>query len=503
MGTAQIQYMVVVCLFHLLIPTGCIIKGDIGYNDISICEGHFCESWASCEVFSGEPLCTLHHTTSRERAVDILFVIDNSGSMGSKQQKLADSVSSLTSSVWCNQHGFDKLQTWFDENPSKPLFQWDHEYEWIYQECGFFERLKLFNTRYHIGIISTDMNDCDRSAPNRQQRGCLQTGGSVNSPVLKWDSATVHQKFTEVLTGIGTSGSAYEKGLAAARHFLTQGHSVSPIDSCSHSRDCSGDLDQFFRSQEQSSSGATLRTDLVIVFVTDEDDCSHDGQIDEHNNTVLCYTSPHLLQSIFEFTNFFQGLKPNPQQLLLAVIGGFKPGPQGLRPSGCKETESGTSSLCTLSQGNSSADCDTCTPDGRPVCVCHPAILPEDCGGNAHAATNCCQADPAGRYYQVANQTDFAQFASICAKDYRQVMLDIARHITDYSVIPIPGGIVDSRAVRLVSKINSKWQKVPYCGVSCSRDHGGWSLQDEGKYIRLWGKWALRHGREVKVIWKN
>ncbi|MBN2359524.1 MAG: VWA domain-containing protein, partial [Deltaproteobacteria bacterium] len=53
------------------------------------CSSVTCAEPTSCEVVDGAPRCVLHRTIAVDRAADILFVIDNSGSMREEQLNLA------------------------------------------------------------------------------------------------------------------------------------------------------------------------------------------------------------------------------------------------------------------------------------------------------------------------------------------------------------------------------------------------------------------------------
>lgn len=355
------------------------------------------------------------------RPLDILFVIDNSASMNEETENLAYNASSVKAGGNpCDAEGFDQLLSYKSGHPDTPPEDWQEPYPEMLEACGFIELLQLHQNRFHIGIITTSMDDCDevRSAdprPSVPQRGCLQTGVAHPSlTVLTWQTPHVGHRFADILSNVGTGGSAYEKGLQAAEVFLTQrGEQQSQL--CDLPRDCSSDLQDFLR-ETDVVDGQEVPTRLLTVFVTDEDDCSHNAAIDENNNVSLCYQKD-LLVDTSHFVDLFLGLKDHPKLVSGAVIGGFFDDGRGPEPSGCKPDGMVVTNQCTPSHGASIAVCDVCS-NGEPICPCHPAIAAENCDGVAHPATNCCQADAAERYYEVVTQMSSHSLQSICSASF-------------------------------------------------------------------------------------
>jgi len=254
----------------------------------------------------------------QSRPVDILFVIDNSGSMKEEQERLAAAVSSASEpDNPCNGFGFVDLEKYAAENCHRPPFEWEEPYASDYLRCGLVERLRLRRNKFHIGVISTDLNDCDSpygaldprgSVP---QRGCLQTSvGDSSLSVITWETPAAGERLAAIIRNVEIFGSAYEKGLGAMQHFLTPGHSVTSAGACDRERDCAGDRAAFWRDIERTEE-REIETRLVVVFMTDEDDCSHGGNIDERvsGNTDLCYSEPERLVDTGLYVDFLRGLK--------------------------------------------------------------------------------------------------------------------------------------------------------------------------------------------------
>lgn len=467
-----------------------------------------------------------------DRAADILFVIDNSGSMKEEQENLARNASSsctLCTAQHCNAGGFAALKTWLVGHKEVPLEQWSEHTvagktaRQIYDDCGFIERLQLFENKFHIGVVSTDMGDCDNPSGSGAlrssvpQRGCLQTSSQdPNLTVLKWDTGQLADKFYNIVINVLTYGSAYEKGLQSAEHFLTPGHSVAASSMCTLQRDCSGDLDNFLRQTELNAAGDEVDTKLVIIFLTDEEDCSHDGSIEENNNTEMCYSNPELLVGTDHYVSFFRSLKAHPELVSMALIAGLYDTGSGMRPSGCREcrTQDDVTNFgcvigepiatCDEAHGNSIATCSNCTPSGEPLCACHPHIpISADCT-QEHAATNCCQADSAKRYYQVATRMESFKVDTLCSNSYKDTMIAIADLVNETGIVVLsetPGDptqvVVQIKGARFEG-----WQNVPYCGTEteCGSNDGGWSLIDENTRIKFFGNWVPEPGDEVQVM---
>ena len=151
------------------------------------------------------------------RPVDILFVVDNSGSMTQEQEKLANS--------------FDKFITELMQNQI-------HDYQ--------------------IGVITTDMGNCTQ--------GCGRLRGTPKILTNKMNAQQLISAFAKNVN-VSSQSSRFERGLDAVRAALSR-----PL------------ID------DPNANKGFLRpgVPLVVIFVTDENDCSHNGAIDENLHSSVC-----------------------------------------------------------------------------------------------------------------------------------------------------------------------------------------------------------------------
>lgn len=188
---------------------------------------------------------------ARTNDTDVLWVIDNSGSMASEHDLLAD--------------GFGR----------------------------FAQQLERGNTDFHLGVITTTVDE------ERWFAGVL-----VGQPAFLTRSdafAALFQKRT-ISDVYRVPISGFEQGLAAAVR------AVGPPLT-----DAGGPNAGFIRDT------ATLQ----IVFVSDEDDCSHGGAIDERFESPTTCTHADRLVPVEELVGEIQAHKPNPDFLQLSAIVGL------------------------------------------------------------------------------------------------------------------------------------------------------------------------------------
>lgn len=225
-------------------------------------------------------------------AVDILWVIDNSGSMASKQAQLADGIQ------------------------------------------GFVEELDRSGADYQMGVTTTSFEPDD---PYR--------GGLVGQPPIITDEDPVVEYFQQ-RAQVGTDGSDKERGLAAAAE------AVGPTLAATRNAG-------FVRDQSQ----------LVVVFVSDEEDCSDLGLLDGEPATA-CY---HQVDALPEPAYFVDKLA---------------------------EAKGGDRTKVTV---------------GAII-----AQRPRDCGGNAWASR---------RYALSALLTD-GSVGDLCASDWTEVLIELGLNAT-------------------------------------------------------------------------
>jgi hypothetical protein len=162
---------------------------------------------------------------STGKNVDVLFVIDNSGSMGDEQSNLATNFSQFISvaTVW--------------------------------------------NTDYHIGVVTTDMD---------QGLGRLveANGQRFISPKTSNPTSTFQS-----MVKVGTSGSADEQGLAASQQALSPPNSLDFDTPCVADQDCApyscvADDEGIKKCGGHNRGFLRKNSGLEVVYVSDEEDSS-------------------------------------------------------------------------------------------------------------------------------------------------------------------------------------------------------------------------------------
>ena len=153
------------------------------------------------------------------QTVDVLFVVDNSGSMQEEQENLQDNF------------------------------------------ADFISGAQQFQNDYHIGVITTDMD-------NEEQAGRLRR------PRIIRRGAAVEQEFGNAVD-VGTGGAGTEKGLAAAQAALSDPLIFDTGVACNSDADCQNP-DICVENVCGGPNRGFLRPEaaLEVVFVSDEDDFS-------------------------------------------------------------------------------------------------------------------------------------------------------------------------------------------------------------------------------------
>ena len=239
----------------------------------------------------------------RSTAIDILVVVDNSGSMAAEQQLLREA--------------FPELLRDLLDPPMDP-------------ETG--RRIHAPARDLHVGVVSTDMGTggfevptCDE--PVAGDDGVLQhTPESMHCAASYPDFLSYEIDYREdpdiekienmaedfgCLAVLGTDGCGYEQQLEAARKALV------------------------VHAQSDGANAGFLRehTILMILFVTDEDDCSvgdmsffdYISDLPYHPN-LHCHFRQDTLHSIDRYADDLKSLRPSPHMLVLGFIVGVPPG---------------------------------------------------------------------------------------------------------------------------------------------------------------------------------
>ena len=162
------------------------------------------------------------------KKVDVLFVIDNSGSMGDEQSNLAAN---------------------FNQ---------------------FIQYATLWSNDYQIGVVTTDM----KSSNDKGRLRIHGNGTRVVTPKTTDPTGTF-----QALAKVGTNGSADEQGLAAAKAALSPPHIIDSGKTCKVDTDCTDGKciagpDGVLGCGGHNRGFMRKQAGLEIVFVSDEEDSS-------------------------------------------------------------------------------------------------------------------------------------------------------------------------------------------------------------------------------------
>ncbi|HEY1099589.1 MAG TPA: hypothetical protein VGF99_11705 [Myxococcota bacterium] len=327
--------------------------------------------------------------------LDILFVVDNSGSMREEQEALYRSL-------------YDERCPIVDVGNVPPRFQAPTRllFDELSEVCGIAQLLAAVGGDWHIGVIATDVSNWDERLsagqdPNDEHtqapmRGCLQGVGLIDD-----ETPDAAGALRDAIVGLGTYGNPVERGLDAAEIFLDPDSRRAP--------GCDNDLDGFLRKDGR----------LVVVYVSDEDDCSHrDGgggfpdelagepidagdwhELYTQLSPVDCYERANELQTTASYKAGFDQLIADGRttDVVVAVMGGVRDDGAGPIAGACIQRDDGViDGQCLATFGNSG---------NSAVCT---------------AETNCCTADAASRYVELARSINVdSPLGSICAEDFR------------------------------------------------------------------------------------
>jgi len=458
-------------------------------------------------VFLPIPQCStvvIEETTPMEisNAADILIVVDNSGSMCEEQTNLGLNFYDPS----CPLTDLKNIPEEFRNPPPEVVQQ-------LAQNCGFIQILAAYENDFRVGVITTDVAPCDNQFnvsnvpqhPNlcdgqakpewgrRPMRGCLQRPlGEERKFISRDDDDDIGLRFRDTLDAIQTLGHPLERGLDAVKIFLSPNEEKHP--------DCEEDLGDFIR--EDAS--------LVVIFLTDEDDCSHDvtdtfgdenvnddytcpGGTDGANLTVqpaFCYSERSSLRPVEGYTSFLQNYKGPLRQtdVRVAVIAGGMPTADDVTPSACTIVGGIPDGTCTPSFGNSNFD--------APGQICDPASLANN------GDPPCCLADSGDRYLQLADGFGAQGLSnSICFDNFRQTMVQIAQFAAASDKVDL--GNTPANDVAIIVKIKRQGQNDPETidripAADDPTDRSGWKLEGCCT-IRFYGDAKPQPGDEVIV----
>lgn len=370
---------------------------------VSLCLAAACLSLlSSCTAPVAPRPSTVALPLAKRGPLDVLFVVDNSPSMLEEQER-------LRRTVFDDRCPIGDLQAVPPEYADPTGATFDE----LVELCGIAQLLAAFGSDFHLGVITSDMAVCDERLPAAQDpeglhepqpmRGCLQ--GGIITP-----SDNVAQRFSEAIVSVGTMGSPFERSFDALRAYLDPSSARAP--------GCENDLAGFLRPDAR----------LLVIFVSDEDDCSHDAEsgfpnelsdepacseahydlISPPNDPSLCHSRPDLLTPVQDTVSFLHALRAEGRttDVFVGTIGGVTVADDGgPAPAGCVlDTEIGVTHECFESGGLSNFS--------ALGAVCDPAT------------TTCCTGDSTPRMVELARAVNDETFAgSICAGDYRHALL--------------------------------------------------------------------------------
>ncbi len=486
-----------------------------------------------------------------EKAADILIVVDNSGSMQEEQDRLALAFLNDVPGACPISSAELKDFARCDEVPAPAVCRFSNPSPELLKEpgpnglaqCGFIQVLAAFENDFRIGVITTDVGICDNRLNLSQagqclngfcagtgaacgpgnlcedwgyhpQRGCLQgPRGSVEKVISRQDlldgDASVGTRFIDTLKNIKTFGTPIERGLDAAQLFLDP--------ATDRHESCAEDLSSFIREDAK----------LVVIFLTDEEDCSRAadvtactdpscqcdspdgceiffncppnttcvpsrwefanescGEFQAHfsNNPADCYAKEANLTPVTQYVDALKASKIKADDVSVAVIAGGIPDGDGFIAAGCRfdEATGALQTQCTSTKGTSqSAECA--------------------------ASGDCCFADAGGRYYELADAMGGKGLKdTICVDNFGETMIKIAVFIADVDSLklaekPADLNLVVVEKARVGTDEFSTVERVE--GTTCVAD--GWVLEGDGLTIRFCGTARPGPGERVRVSAKG
>ena len=205
------------------------------------------------------------------RKLDMLFVVDDSGSMCEEQSILRNNMEQLMQALLALNIDFQLAVITTDMIDPR--------------ESGRFQNIPDGTLSPNCTSTSIDISHCPNSESGDELPLILRSSDPrYATPSGEIDGKVIGRDFG-CMTTVGTAGDGFEMGLEAARTAL-------------------GD------ELQGGYNAGFVRDDahLAIVFVSDENDCSDDGAIDKVNGNA-CEWNSQLLVDTSEYVDFFAGLK--------------------------------------------------------------------------------------------------------------------------------------------------------------------------------------------------
>jgi hypothetical protein len=439
----------------VLVLGGCSVQ-RLETNEVSPAESLFAvtTNWpAFAQAASGEP---------PRGAVDILFMVDNSGSMAPLQRQLAA--------------GFDVFMNVIDGLPGGP-------------------------PDLHIGVVSSDMGAGDDSQSSQSSQGsqgsiagcdgrgdrgalqfvprgtCTQTnlvpGGAFIELQIARDGSRIPNYFGTLSDVFGCIALLGEQGCGFEQSFSSVRHALDPA-------------------LAPAENGGFLRRDafLAVIMISNEDDCSAAPAVPlfdtTSNSTINSQLGPPTNFRCNEFGHLCGGAHPprtatlelgtcesNDKEGYLERVASFVTFLRGLKPDPAKVFVASVAGPPVPYQVN------VATPP-----IPDRALWPEI--GHSCTAADGSYADPAVRLHQLTRSLGpYGHFESICGDGMSSSLYRIAARMTK----PLAGSCVtrpsSSAACRVVDRwVDDQGIKQAFVVARCADAPGTtpcWSLVDDDR----------------------
>jgi hypothetical protein len=493
----------------------------------------------------------------REKAADILIVVDNSISMQEEQDRLAAAFLDETAScpiakseikdfARCDEA--DPPPVCRFANPSKELLA-QRGPEGL-ADCGFIQVLAAFENDFRIGVITTDVGLCDNRYPQgqadrcidgvcagsgeacaespcrsdwgfRPQRGCLQPNGPPGTPQkvisrrdLTDDDLTndeLGDRFIATLNNIRTFGTSIERGLDAVDIFLNP-ETVRP-------ESCITDRESFIRDDAR----------LIVIFLTDEEDCSRAADVAACSETTdgcgpcesdtgcEIFPCPPQTTCVAGFTeltgevcgdNGRESFSRYPARDCYVNEDALSPVSRYVEALRRQKPNPSDVSVAVIAGGIPGADggfvpagCRFNAENGlQPVGGCTPAFGNSNSDECAAPDANCCFADPGGRYYEVADALGGLK-DTICVDSFGQTMIKIAVFIADVDKLTLVEPPTNPALVYVERGVSDSqdFQVLSRLSGTTCEGRDGWVLENDDVTIRFCGDARPGPGELVRV----
>ncbi len=190
----------------------------------------------------------------------------------------------------------------------------------------FIAHIEETNIDFHIGVVTTDVD------PDNDGRGQL-----VGDPIYLTSADDNYEELFHDRVQVGTDGSDKEQGLEAAYQAVTEPYA-------------------------SDANAGFLREDAVLslIFVSDEDDCSHRGGLGSEPTNHDCYASTEDLVPVKDYISDFKEVKSSSDKIIASSI----VGPEAA--NGCQETVPGHR-YWDLAEGLGGMIADICADDYEDI----------------------------------------------------------------------------------------------------------------------------------------